>query len=126
MFELELLGQTRDDAAGEAFDKVSKAMGLSFPGGPVIARLATEYVGEYRGIFPIAMLEEDSLDFSFSGIKSSVKREIDLRVSRNGELTLDDKREIAYEFEQAVVRILTAKLFRAAKMKGVSTVLLAG
>ncbi len=126
LFELELLGQTRDDAAGEAFDKISKAMGMSFPGGPEIAKLASEWQRQYAGMFPIALLDEGSLDFSFSGLKSAVKREIDVRIALRSELTLDDKREIAYEFEQAVVRTLTAKLFRAAKSKGVNTVLLAG
>jgi len=125
LFELELLGQTRDDAAGEAFDKVSKAMGYGFPGGPAIAKLASEWMGEYRALFPVSLLEEDSLDFSFSGLKSAVKREIDRRAG-DGELSQDDEREIAFEFEQAVVRILTTKLFRAAHRHQVSTVLLAG
>lgn len=125
LFELELLGQTRDDAAGEAFDKVSKAMGYGFPGGPAIAKLASEWSGEYRALFPVSLLEEDSLDFSFSGLKSAVKREIDRRAG-DGKLSQDDEREIAFEFEQAVVRILTTKLFRAAHSHQVSTVLLAG
>jgi tRNA A37 threonylcarbamoyltransferase TsaD len=83
MFERELLGETIDDAAGEAFDKVAKAMGLGFPGGPVISQLALEYSGEYRGIFPVVMLGRDSLDFSFSGLKTAVKREIDRRMVLN-------------------------------------------
>lgn len=124
LFELELLGQTRDDAAGEAFDKVSKAMGYGFPGGPAIAKLASEWMGEYRGLFPISLLEEGSLDFSFSGLKSAVKREIDARLI-DGKLRPEDEREIAFEFEQAVVCILTTKLFRAAQKHQVSTVLLA-
>lgn len=86
MFERELLGETMDDAAGEAFDKVAKAMGLGFPGGPIISKLASEYEGPFRGIFPIVTLSKDSLDFSFSGLKTAVKREIDKRsgeTSRN-------------------------------------------
>jgi N6-L-threonylcarbamoyladenine synthase len=81
LFELDLIGQTQDDAAGECFDKVSKMMGMGFPGGKKIADLATQYTGEYKGIFPLVMLEKGSLDFSFSGLKSAVKRYIDAEKS---------------------------------------------
>jgi N6-L-threonylcarbamoyladenine synthase len=126
MFERELLGQTQDDAAGEAFDKIVKAMGLGFPGGPIVSKLALEWKGAYRGIFPIVTLGKESLDFSFSGLKTAVKREIDGRVASNGALTDEDRREIAFEFERTVVEILTRKLFLAAEKTGVRHLALAG
>lgn len=101
-------------------------MGLGFPGGPVISKLASEYDGAYRGIFPIVMLGRDSLDFSFSGLKSAVKREIDRRVAESGGLGDADRREIAFEFERTVVEILVRKLFLAAEIRGVPNLVLAG
>ncbi len=132
MFERELLGETLDDAAGEAFDKVAKAMGLGFPGGPVISKLASEYGGPFRGIFPVVTLSKDSLDFSFSGLKTAVKREIDKRIdgipesSESRRLSAEDMREIAFEFERTVAEILSQKLFLAAQAKGVKSLVLAG
>lgn len=155
MFERELLGETVDDAAGEAFDKVAKAMGLGFPGGPVISKMAAEYEGPFRGIFPVVTLSKDSLDFSFSGLKTAVKREIDRRlaliadVSEVGNpdgtaatvtsvrsqtrqdgllprLSLEDMREIAFEFERTVAEILSKKLFLAAEKTRVPNLVLAG
>lgn len=79
LFDLEKIAETRDDASGEAFDKVAKMMGLGYPGGPIISKYSAEHTGEFKGIFPIVMLERDSLDFSFSGLKSAVKREVDKR-----------------------------------------------
>jgi N6-L-threonylcarbamoyladenine synthase len=101
-----LLGQTRDDAAGEAFDKVSKLLGLGYPGGPVIDRLAPE--GDARAIrFPRAYLEKDSLDFSFSGIKTAVLH----HVRKHGSKQVAD---LAASFQQAVVDVLVAKTLAAA------------
>lgn len=79
MFEREKIGETLDDSAGEAFDKVARMMGLGYPGGPIIGKLASEYTGEFRGIFPKVLLDKEGHDFSFSGIKSAVKREVDKR-----------------------------------------------
>ena len=121
-----MIGQTRDDAAGEAFDKVSKALGFGFPGGPTVERLALAWKGPYRGIFPTVLLDEGSLDFSFSGLKSAVKREIDKRKLQNGALTEADHEEIAFEFSHAILETLVTKLFRAAHMHGISSVVLAG
>lgn len=127
LYEWELLGQTRDDAAGEAFDKVAKAMGLGFPGGPIVEKLASEYTGEFRRIFPVPLLDAKSLDFSFSGLKSAVRREVESRRGANGgELTTDDLREIAFEFEQTMIQVLTTKLHRAAEQTGIQTIMLAG
>jgi N6-L-threonylcarbamoyladenine synthase len=102
-------------------------MGLGFPGGPIVAKYAGEYSGTFRRIFPIPLLEADSLDFSFSGLKSAVRREIESRRAANaGILTESDLREIAFEFEQSIVSVLVAKIDRAAKKTGVATIMLAG
>ncbi|MDA9129108.1 tRNA (adenosine(37)-N6)-threonylcarbamoyltransferase complex transferase subunit TsaD [Candidatus Gracilibacteria bacterium] len=122
MWTTEKLGQTQDDAAGEAFDKVAKMMGLGYPGGPIISKLASEYIGEATKLFPRVYLEKSEFGFSFSGLKSAVKREVDKR----GELTLEDQRGISSEFQSAVNEVLCFKLFEAARQKGVETVLLAG
>ncbi len=127
LYELELLWQTRDDAAWEAFDKVAKSMWLGFPGGPIVAKYASEYRGDYCHLFPVPLLENNSLDFSFSGLKSAVRREIEERRSRNSDiLNESDLREIAFEFENAIVEVLVTKLNRAAKKTNVSTIILAG
>jgi N6-L-threonylcarbamoyladenine synthase len=151
MFDLEMIWQTRDDAAGECFDKIAKMMWLGFPGGAKIARLAEEYGKEIwdmryevwaknKRLFPEVLLERDSLDFSFSGLKSAVKREIDRRgmsyevwvmsvgtngASKNSILAESDMREIAYEFEETVTDILSKKLLRAIEKTGVDMMLLA-
>lgn len=122
MWSLERIGATQDDAAGEAFDKVAKMMGLGYPGGPIISKLADEYAGASTKLFPRVYLEKSEFGFSFSGLKSAVKREVD----RRGELTLQDQQEISYEFQSAVNEVLTYKIIEAAKQKWVSTVLLAG
>lgn len=81
MFEREKIGETLDDSAGEAFDKVARMLGLGYPGGPIIGKLASEYTGSFRGIFPEVLLDKNSHDFSFSGLKSAVKREVDKRIT---------------------------------------------
>ncbi|MBP6981873.1 tRNA (adenosine(37)-N6)-threonylcarbamoyltransferase complex transferase subunit TsaD [Candidatus Gracilibacteria bacterium] len=125
-FDLSLIGQTRDDAAGEAFDKVSKMMGLGFPGGAIISRRASMYPGEYVGIFPEVLLEKESLDFSFSGLKTAVKREIDIRIQKTGTLSDEDREQIAFEFEEVVIRTLVKKLIRAQEQFGGKSIVLAG
>lgn len=122
MWTREKLGQTQDDAAGEAYDKVAKMMGLGYPGGPIISKLAEEYKGTSTRLFPRVFLEKSAFGFSFSGLKSAVKREIDAR----WDLNLDDQREISYEFQSAVNEVLCYKLYRAAEEKWVHTLLLAG
>lgn len=126
MFEREKIGETLDDSAGEAFDKVAKMMGLGYPGGPIIGKISSEYTGSFRGIFPNVLLNKNGHDFSFSGLKSAVKREVDKRIEENSILTEEDIQEIAFEFEQTVVNILSYKLFHAAESLGISSVLLAG
>jgi N6-L-threonylcarbamoyladenine synthase len=117
----ELMGQTRDDAAGEAFDKVAKMLGLGYPGGPVIESLAKTKNPDIIK-FPRTMLEKDSFDFSFSGLKSSVGRYI-----HNNPLTSkEDKAQIAASFQEAVIDVLSQKLINAAIYKNCNTIGVSG
>ncbi len=126
IFDLEMIGQTHDDAAGECFDKVAKMMGMGFPGWKKIADLAEKYSWVYEGIFPLVLLEKDSLDFSFSGLKSAVKRYIDLQIATSEGLTEEKKIHIAFEFEEVMTDILSKKLQRAAEQKNTRMMILAG
>ncbi|RPH52075.1 MAG: tRNA (adenosine(37)-N6)-threonylcarbamoyltransferase complex transferase subunit TsaD [Desulfobacteraceae bacterium] len=109
---MELLGQTRDDAAGEAFDKVAKMLGLGYPGGSIIGNLAEK--GDPGKIdFPRPYLDKSGFDFSFSGIKTSVSRFIRTHSAEYKEMTPD----IAAGFQEAVVDVLSYKLLLAAKAK---------
>jgi len=118
---MELLGQTRDDAAGEAFDKVAKIMSLGYPGGAVIDRLARDGdPGRIR--FPRPCIDTQNFDFSFSGVKTAVGRYI---AQHRG----DDRgnvADIAAGFQEAVVDVLVLKLMRAAREKGCGRIALAG
>jgi N6-L-threonylcarbamoyladenine synthase len=122
MGQYRLLGQTRDDAAGEAFDKVAKLLGLGYPGGVIIDRMSRE--GDADAIaFPRALLGRDSLDFSFSGIKTSVLRYVR---ECNGELESKLVRDIVASFQEAVIDVLVTKLFQAAAQHGAERVVIAG
>lgn len=101
-------------------------MWLWYPWWPIISKLAGEYVIEHpkNELFPRVWLVKKEFDFSFSWLKSSVKREVDKRIKEKWELSIDDKREIAYEFENSVVEVLTYKLVNAAKEKNVKTIML--
>lgn len=114
--EYELLGSTRDDAAGEAFDKAARLLGLGFPGGPLIQRKATEASAKPPRL-PRAMLG-DSLDFSFSGLKTAVRT-----MALEGEVPVAD---IAAAFQDSVVDVLTKKTLRAVEQHDVRCVLLSG
>ncbi len=117
-----LLGRTRDDAAGEAFDKVAKLLGLPYPGGPEISKLAAE--GNREAIaFPRSWLEKESLDFSFSGIKTSVANYVNQRRQNNKKLAVAD---ICSSFQEAVVDVLVEKAVKAAKKSGIKEIVLAG
>lgn len=141
MWSFEKIWATTDDAAWEAFDKVAKMMGLGYPGGPIISELASEYEPPLNpllskegkeskanrgGLFPRVWLDKESFDFSFSGLKSAVKREVDKRIKLNWKLNLDDKIEISFEFQNAVTEVLAYKLVHAWESMGVKTVMLAG
>ena len=138
MWTKEKLGQTQDDAAGEAYDKVAKMMWLGYPWGPIISKLAAEYerlvsTSErfQTTLFPRVYLEKSELGFSFSGLKSAVRREIEKRTWNTlsewiWNLTEADTQEISYEFQSAVNEVLCYKLIEAARQKWVNTILLAG
>ena len=122
--EYRLLGQTRDDAAGEAYDKVAKLLDLEYPGGPVLDRLAKE--GNPEAIkFPRA--QREGFDFSFSGLKTAVRNHIAIFKSRDKgfEPALDIK-DVAAGFQAAVVDMLVEKTLKAAKENSVSQIVVAG
>src|SRR5699024_8750382 len=106
--EYDVIGSTRDDAAGEAFDKVARMLNLPYPGGPHIDRLASE--SEATIDFPRAWLEEDSYDFSFSGLKSSVINYIHNATQRGEDI---QKEKIAASFQASVVEVLVEKTYKA-------------
>ncbi|UCZ55215.1 tRNA (adenosine(37)-N6)-threonylcarbamoyltransferase complex transferase subunit TsaD [Bacillus shivajii] len=116
-----VIGETRDDAVGEAYDKVARTLGLPYPGGPHIDRLAHE--GEASIDFPRAWLEEGSYDFSFSGLKSSVINKLHNAKQRNEDLPVEN---IAASFQESVIDVLVTKTMKAAEEKGVKHLLLAG
>jgi len=119
--EYALLGQTRDDAAGEAFDKVAKLLGLGFPGGPIVQRTAE--AGDPTAIaFPASRMTDGARDFSFSGIKTSVS----LYVKRHGPLSERPTADVAASFQAAVVRMLVRRTLRACVQTGVKRVVLTG
>ena len=116
----ELLGQTLDDAAGEAYDKVARLLGLGYPGGPAIDRLATD--GDPEAIrFPRPMLA-DGLDFSFSGLKTAVA----VHLRRHPAAGQAGQADVAASFQRAVVDVLEAKTLRAVEARGITSLCLAG
>ncbi|MBP8828710.1 MAG: tRNA (adenosine(37)-N6)-threonylcarbamoyltransferase complex transferase subunit TsaD [Desulfobacter sp.] len=116
-----LMGQTRDDAAGEAFDKVAKMMGLSYPGGPAIEALAKK--GDPEKIkFPRSMLGKDNFDFSFSGLKSAVARHL----HENPDMSENRPAHVAAGFQMAVIDVLSTKLLAAARDRNCSSIGIAG
>ena len=118
----EVLGGTLDDAAGEAFDKIARFMDLGFPGGPLIDELARK--GDPDAIrFPRAMLDSGDYDFSLSGLKTAVIRYVRTERAAGREPKPED---LAASFQEAVVDVEVAKTVRAAKEKGVGTILLGG
>jgi N6-L-threonylcarbamoyladenine synthase len=118
----EVLGQTLDDAAGEAFDKVARFMGLGFPGGPVLDRLARD--GDPDAVrFPRAMATSGDYDFSLSGLKTAVLRHVRSERGAGRETSLPD---LAASFQEAVVDVQVQKTMRAAEEKGVAAVVLGG
>ncbi len=117
----EILGRTRDDASGEAFDKIARAMGLGYPGGPIIDKLAKQ--GNKHAIeFPRANMDEE-YDFSFSGLKSAVLNYLNAKKMKNEEIIVED---VAASFQEAVVEVLSTKAVKASIDKNYKIIALAG
>jgi len=114
------IGETRDDAVGEAFDKVARMLGLPYPGGPEIEKIAK--TGNPHAIeFPRPMIHHKNYDFSFAGLKTAVYYE-----TRNKQFTGKQKADLAASFQEAAVDVLTRKTMRAVQMFGAKSVILAG
>ncbi len=120
-----IVGQTRDDAVGEAFDKVARMLNLSYPGGPEISKLAEEHRIAFSTIpyiLPRPMIKSDNLDFSFSGLKTSVL----YMLQKIGLVTEDHKREIARDFEDSISEVLLSKTKKAIESYNVKTLIIGG
>ncbi|PIR93125.1 tRNA (adenosine(37)-N6)-threonylcarbamoyltransferase complex transferase subunit TsaD [Candidatus Falkowbacteria bacterium CG10_big_fil_rev_8_21_14_0_10_43_10] len=119
-FRFKMLGQTRDDAVGEAFDKVAKILGLGYPGGPIVSKYAKE--GNSEAIkMPRPMINDNNLEFSFSGLKTSVFYQIQKDSDWEGKIP-----DYCASFQQAVIDVLIAKTLKAAKQYKVKSVMLSG
>ena len=123
--QYEKIGETRDDAVGEAFDKVARLMGLSYPGGPEIGRRASEarasLLPPYKDKLPRPMIGTDDYDFSFSGLKTAVRYAID-----NRKMTEDEKNALARDFEEAVTEVLLKKTTKAIDNFDAQTLIIGG
>lgn len=119
--EFRIIGRTRDDAVGEAYDKVARALGLPYPGGPYVDKLAAEADGEI--VLPRAWLEPDSYDFSFSGLKSAVLNVLNQAAMRGEHV---EPAHLARGFQESVIDVLVTKSLFAASEHGARQLLLAG
>ena len=120
--EYDVIGQTRDDAAGEAYDKVARALGLGYPGGPKIDKLAKE--GNENAIeFPKANFHDDTLDFSFSGLKSAVLNYLNKCSMQNIEV---NKADVAASFQKAVIEVLKQNVLKTCRKKEIKKIAIAG
>lgn len=123
--QYELLGQSLDDAAGEAFDKTAKLLGLGYPGGPALADMAERgRSGVYR--FPRPMIDRPGLDFSFSGLKTFALNTMQSEAQKDGELSSQTKADISLAFEEAVVDTLKIKCRRALEQQHCDRLVIAG
>ena len=122
----EILGETRDDAAGECFDKIGRTLGLSYPGGPAIEKESYKEIKNRRGIkFPKPMIFQKNYDFSFSGLKTAVLYDYkarDLKTQKDS----DYIREVCYEAQKSIIDVLLFKTIKAAKDYGVKSIILGG
>lgn len=119
--QYEILGKTKDDASGEAFDKIARAMNLGYPGGPIVDKLAKK--GNKDAIkFPRSLIDE-GYDFSFSGIKSAVLNYLNEKKMKNEEIIVED---VCASFQEAVVEVLSTKALQVTIKKGYNKVILAG
>lgn len=124
-----LVARTRDDAAGEAFDKVAKLLGLGYPGGPLIDRIARG-ANENAIVFPRAQMKDGSLDFSFSGIKTAVRRQVQSegleRAMGEGDQSDSRLRDLVASFQKAVVDALVDRVRKSCRRHGVRSVVVSG
>lgn len=123
------VGRTRDDAVGEAFDKVARMLGLPYPGGPHISRLAEEARDsklEAPFKLPRPMIDSGDFDFSFAGLKTAVLRLVEAHPPAGGPLSDDFKKQIAREFENAAAEVLVGKTLRAVEEYGAQTIIVGG
>jgi N6-L-threonylcarbamoyladenine synthase len=116
-----ILGETLDDAVGEAYDKVARVIGVGYPGGPIIDQMATKGKPTYK--LPIARLEKDSYNFSFSGLKSSVTNLVNQNKMKNIETNHND---LATSFQESVITVLVEKTLKAVHEFGIKQVVIAG
>ncbi|MFZ7173575.1 tRNA (adenosine(37)-N6)-threonylcarbamoyltransferase complex transferase subunit TsaD [[Pasteurella] aerogenes] len=123
--QYQVLGESIDDAAGEAFDKTAKLLGLDYPGGAALSRLAEKGTPN-RFQFPRPMTDRPGLDFSFSGLKTFAANTIAQTLKQEGELSDQSKADIAHAFQQAVVETLAIKCRRALKETGFKRLVIAG
>ncbi len=128
--DFEMIGETRDDAAGEAFDKAAKLMGIGYPGGPVVSAYAeqlriinklTNLKSQFKIHLPRPMMDADNFDFSFSGLKTAIRYALEADTAWRERIP-----EYCYEFQEAVCDVLVAKTIRAAKKYDAKTVMMAG
>ncbi|CDZ75272.2 putative tRNA threonylcarbamoyladenosine biosynthesis protein Gcp [Peptoniphilus sp. ING2-D1G] len=119
--DFELIGRTRDDACGEAYDKVARAVGLGYPGGPIIDKLAAQGIETVE--FPRVMLEEDSYDFSFSGLKTAVINYLHNKEQKGEEYRVED---VAKSFQNAVIDVLTEKTLKLVGELNLNKIVLSG
>jgi N6-L-threonylcarbamoyladenine synthase len=123
--QYEVLGETLDDAAGEAFDKTAKLLGLPYPGGPLLSRLAEE--GDpTRFNLPRPMLHSDNLDMSFSGLKTAVLTLSKQLEAEHGQIDEQTRKDICRAFQEAIVEVLVSKSLKALKQSGMKKLVVAG
>ncbi len=123
--DYELLGDTLDDAAGEAFDKTAKLLGLGYPGGPALSKLAAQgKTGRFK--LPRPLLNSGDLNFSFSGLKTAVLSIVNSAKAETGELDEATKADIACEFQEAVTEVLTVKCMSALRETGMDNLIVSG
>lgn len=123
--QYEVLGESLDDAAGEAFDKVGKMLGLPYPGGPHVAKLATQgEAGRFK--FPRPMINRPGLEFSFSGLKTFVRNTIAEHTDADGIIDEQTRADIAHAFQESVVSTLSIKCSRALEQTGLQNLIIAG
>lgn len=127
LYEIERIGSTRDDSAGESMDKVGRSMGLPFPAGRHIDELAAQFDASKHALidFPL-VLPTDCLDFSFSWLKSAALREIEIRKKEHEEITETDRVEIAYSYQKIITDILITRTLETQKKLGAKSICIVG